>query len=308
MTAANATIDTRPAIERVISGPPARANWFSRKLRAPLYSVAKYAARSYIAGAQCGDAIRVAGRLSAAGIASTVGYWDGIGEPAGATLERYREALRGLAAAKLDSYLSIKLPSLEYSSEMTSVLAGVARQAGLRLHFDAMAPDSVDRTYNVIDELLTVGDNFSCTLPARWKRSASDADWALKRGLSVRVVKGQWADPYSGDIEPVEGFLRIVDRLAGRAKHVAVASHNLAVLRAAFERLLVTKTPTSLELLYGLPTRRQMALAKSLGVPVRIYVPYGEAYLPYCLGELKRNPRIAWWLLRDAVRRERGNI
>jgi proline dehydrogenase len=56
-----------------------------------------------------------------------------------------------------------------------------------------------------------------------------------------------------------------------------------------------------LEILYGLPAQRQIALARELGVAVRMYLPYGSAYLPYCLGQLRRRPRLAWWLLRDAV-------
>ena len=49
-----------------------------------------------------------------------------------------------------------------------------------------------------------------------------------------------------------------------------------------------------------------MNLAREFGVATRVYLPYGEAYLPYCLSQLKRNPRMAWWLLRDAVRRRLG--
>ena len=86
---------------------------------------------------------------------------------------------------------------------------------------------------------------------------------------------------------------------------MAVASHDVTTARRAIEALLTAGTPTTLELLYGLPSRRQIELWRELGVRVRVYIPYGAAYLPYCLAQIKRNPRIAWWLVRDALRRER---
>jgi proline dehydrogenase len=170
------------------------------------------------------------------------------------------------------------------------------------LHLDALGPETVDRTWAAIEDLVD-GSHFGCTIPGRWRRSLADADWAIEHRLGVRVVKGQWADPDDPRLDPRIGFIEIVRRLAGRARHVAVASHDLVTARRAIELLLTSRTSTTLELLYGLPSRKQMELARELGVPVRLYVPYGAAYLPYCLAQMKRNPQIAWWLVRDALRR-----
>ncbi len=181
-------------------------------------------------------------------------------------------------------------------------LASCAKRTGSRLHFDALGPETVDRTWQTIAEALPMSNDLGCTLPARWQRSAADADWAVAHRMAVRVVKGQWPDP-QGDVEPTSGFLALIDRLAGRARAVAVATHNVALAEQALRRLQTAGTPATLELLYGLPSRRQIEIAAKLQVPVRIYVPYGTAYLPYCLNALKRNPRIAWWLIRDSLRR-----
>jgi proline dehydrogenase len=54
-----------------------------------------------------------------------------------------------------------------------------------------------------------------------------------------------------------------------------------------------------MELLYGLPMRASRKLAERIGVAVRVYVPYGEAYMPYALGQVRRKPRILWWLAKD---------
>ncbi len=82
---------------------------------------------------------------------------------------------------------------------------------------------------------------------------------------------------------------------------VGVATHDLTTARSALGRLRDAGTPATLELLYGLPMVRQLDLAREFAVGVRVYIPYGEAYLPYCLSQLKRRPWLAWWLVRDAV-------
>jgi proline dehydrogenase len=82
---------------------------------------------------------------------------------------------------------------------------------------------------------------------------------------------------------------------------VSVASHDGALAGEALRRLQSAGTRCDLELLYGLPMRASLRVARRLGVPVRVYIPYGAAYLPYAVSRLRKSPRIAWWLLRDLV-------
>ena len=117
--------------------------------------------------------------------------------------------------------------------------------------------------------------------------------------MRVRVVKGQWADVVKPEVELREGFLAVVDRLAGRARHVAVATHDAWLAKEALGRLLKAKTPCELELLYGLPMGPALAAAREAGVPVRIYLPYGHGWLPYSISQVYKNPKILWWVLRD---------
>jgi proline dehydrogenase len=278
----------------------------TRAAKAPIYALGRRAARSYIAGASLEEALELGERLAAQGLRSTLGFWDAVGSDPAKVFAAYHAALVAIGASRRDSYLSIKFPSLGYSSEMLESLVREAKRLNVRLHFDALGPESVERTWMAVEAGQKQGADVGCTLPARWRRSADDADWAVKRALAVRVVKGQWADPNDARLDARRGFEAIVERLAGRARMVAVATHDLQTARTALERLTTAGTPTTLELLYGLPLQRQVRLAREYGVPTRIYLPYGEAYLPYCLSQLKRNPRMAWWLLRDAMTAKMG--
>jgi proline dehydrogenase len=121
-------------------------------------------------------------------------------------------------------------------------------------------------------------------------------------GLSARIVKGQWAERADRGGDPVqEGFLRVVDRLRGHAHQVAVATHDVALLSESLRRLQQAGTRCEVELLYGLPFRGPALRARSAGVPIRVYVPYGDAGAPYGRAELARNPAATWWLVQDLL-------
>ena len=56
-----------------------------------------------------------------------------------------------------------------------------------------------------------------------------------------------------------------------------------------------------LQVLYGLPAREVEAAARARNAALRLYVPYGSAYLPYALRSAWRNPRMIARLGRDLV-------
>lgn len=171
----------------------------------------------------------------------------------------------------------------------------------LRIHFDSLSPETADATWSAAVAAVAAGNAISCSLPGRWRRSIADAEIALEAGIVPRVVKGQWPDSDGHDIDMRVGFISVIRHLAGRAAHVAVASHDVPLAREAIRQLRAAGTNCELELLYGLPQRAAVEMARQEGVPVRFYVPYGRAYLPYCLGQLRRQPGLFWWLLRDAL-------
>jgi proline dehydrogenase len=265
-----------------------------------LRPLALRAARAYVAGDHLEDAVRVADRLAGRGLAATFGFWDAPGDSPRSVADQYVAAARVLAGRE-HAYLSIKVPSLAFSHELMAEVVDQAARANVRVHLDALAPDTVDRSRALVEKFLDAGADLSFTLPGRWRRSVADAAWAIERGIIVRVVKGQWPDPDAPGTDLRQGFLQVIDALAGRANHVAVASHDVPLVKQAVARLRTAATTTGLELLYGLPMRQSLHLADRLALGVHVYVPYGKAYLPYAMSRLGSDPRIAWWLVRDLM-------
>jgi len=277
----------------------------SRVLRKTIWAgwkrLAKLASRSYLAGAELQDAVQACRRFSEHGFAASVGYWNNPGDDPRLVADHYLATLDGLAHEDLNSYLSIKAPALGLNLELVAEIIERGEQAGIRVHFDALTPETAEPTFELIAQSLTPSRRIGCTLPGRWQRSLADADRAVALGLDVRVVKGEWADPVHPDIDLSSGFLAVIDRLAGRARHVGVATHDAGLAYDALCRLRAANTACELEQLFGLPLRDTIKVARDLEVPVRLYVPYGNAWVPYCLSQIRKQPRILWWVVRDAV-------
>jgi proline dehydrogenase len=226
-------------------------------------------ARRYVAGPELEDALRASERFDLVALA----YWDGAGEAKERVAAAYHEAAAALPSS---AYLSVKAPSIDYDADLL-------RSLDVELHLDALGPETQERVLGLGREL-----GAGVTLPARWRRSRGDAESLVDTGQPVRIVKGQWPDP-DGD---VSSFLELVDILAGRVPRLEVATHDTDLARAALERA----PGAELAQLYGLPRTNVLTDA------VRVYVPYGHAWLPYALKQVRENPRIAWWVVRDALK------
>jgi hypothetical protein len=271
--------------------------------RSVLTGTMKKAAKGYITGDVLLDAVKVQGQLAEQGTPATIGYWDADGESPRQVADQYLAGLEQLGANPNAGYLSIKLPSLQFDAALLDEVVRKALEVKRRLHFDSLAVEHADRTRATLESLRKKHPQLllSYSLPARWVRSPEDAEWAAKQNIGVRIVKGQWADPAAPKRDAREGFLAIADRLKGAAVHVSVATHDVPLAAEAIERLKAGGVSCDLELLYGLPMKASLRQARELHLPVRVYLPYGAAYLPYAVAKLRKNPRILWWLLKDAV-------
>jgi proline dehydrogenase len=277
-------------------------------LRPFVHGLAQRAARAYVVGPDLADAMKVCRSLDAKGSAATICAWNGEDDQAPDNAARCLNEIKAIALEQLNCYVSLKAHDLRFSQDLVAQVADQARDLGVGIHFDSMGPEAADRTFSLIDDLRRQNGNVGCTIPSRWMRSLDDAARAAQEGWRVRVVKGQWPDPREPGIDARANFLRIVDRLAGQAREVAVATHDPVLAREALRRLRAKGTASELELLFGLPLRRTVPVAKETGVPLRIYVPYGHAWLPYAIGQVRKNPRISLWIIRDLLTGYRSGL
>ena len=267
--------------------------------------IERRAAGAYLAGPKLSDALLTGDRIAERGYGIVLGFWNPDGADPRAVAGENLAALAALSARGGGWYLSIKAPALGYSRELIGQIA--AASAGIRavLHLDSHACETADETIALAAVASERHEQVGITIPGRWPRSPADAERAMQLGLRVRVVKGEWPDPGAPDLDMRAGFLAVIDRLAGRACHVSVATHDGQLAREAVGRLAAAGTPHDVELLLGLPFAPVVEVAREAGLPARVYIPYGHASLRYGLAYLRRNPRRIWWLVRDLLLRGR---
>ena len=281
----------------------------SATVSAAIMPLVQRAGRAYVGGETVSDALSIARRLDEDGLPTTLGFWDTKDYSACDVADVCLGAIRSLAESGLDSYLSIKPPALRFDRELTAALASAAHEWRVRVHCDSHGPEVAAASHAMEQAMLAhlEAGSLSTTLPGRWSRSLTDADWAIEQGIRVRVVKGQWPDPADPDRDMRAGYLEVIDRLAGRARHVGVATHDVPLAAEATARLRAAGTPFELELLYGMPMAPSLRWAKEVGAPVRVYVPFGKGFIPSAVGVLRRNPRLAWLVIKDLVSPQAGS-
>jgi len=266
-------------------------------LRSVLYA----AGRAYVPGYTLQDAMGVAGRLASNNIACTIGYFHGGNSSPDSVVDACNAIVAAVSALKPEGYVSIKAPAFGYQSDLLASVVLKAKEKGTLAHFDSHEHSTADATINCVVQAVALGGAVGLTIPGRWQRSLADADLASQLGVRVRVVKGEWPDPVSPELDMRSGFLQVVDRLAGRAEEVAVATHDPWLATESVKRLRAAGTKCELELLNGLPSRRMIAIARKHSVPLRVYIPFGVSWRPYALGRLRDNPRILWWVAHDSA-------
>lgn len=279
-----------------MTGPRALAPWLR-----PWRPLLDLAGRAYVPATLAG-ALQHARRQADAGRACTLGCFNDSTESPLEVAARVCASIEAMAALAPPGYASIKAPGLHYDLEALDRILAHCRRHGQLAHFDSHDIGHAELTLACVERALEQGLQAGLSLPGRWSRSLADAAHACSLGVRVRVVKGEWPDPLQPDADARAGFLAVVDALiAHRAKQAAVASHDAALVREALRRLQAAGIACELELLHGLPTREALAVAQAMGVPVRIYVPYGVAWRPYAMRKALRRPRILLWLAKDLV-------
>lgn len=244
-------------------------------------------------------AARRCARLNRGGFGATIGYFQADAAGPEEVLAANIAVASLFAGHPGDVQLALKAPPLGFDAAAIRRVAEAADASGLALIFDAHGLDFAAPTLAAAAALLKDFPRTGIVLPARWRRSLQDAADFRETTARIRLVKGEWADPAWGEADVAANYLALVARLAGRAAPVAVATHDPDLAARALTLLLAAGTPCELEQLRGLPGRRTRAVARRLGVPVRIYVPFGPGWWPYAVDKALARPYLLAWLLRD---------
>lgn len=187
------------------------------------------------------------------------------------------------------SQLGILIDPL-FCRENLSFLAELARLRGHTIRLDMEDARITDATINLAIYLNDKFHNVGVALQANLHRTNKDIHHLIKHDVSVRLVKGAYKEncdiAFQSD-HAIEGwFFDYAARLySEKANKPAIATHDEELIEDIHE-LITDSKYYDYELLYGIRRDLQKDL-KDKGYKVRIYVPFGKDWMPYCTRRLK---------------------
>lgn len=288
-------------------GAPTRLGTLVSILLAPF-------ARRFIAGTTLAEAIDAVKRMEAAGLHTTL---DHLGESvtsreeALSATEKYIIILKALKEQGLQTYVSVKLTQLgldidkQLCAENLRRIVETAEQVKGFVRVDMEGSDETDGTLDVIRELKTNrAVPLGGVLQAMLLRTPEDMVDLMRREIPVRLCKGAYKEPPDIALQDMDEirkqFLSLAKRLLTSGGFPAIATHDpwlIERLQAFAKKQGIDPARFEFQMLHGI--RRRLA-GKILeeGYRVRIYVPFGRAWVPYTWRRLRERKENVWFVFK----------
>jgi proline dehydrogenase len=270
----------------------ATSDRFERAVRATWRGemFAYHLASRYVAGRTADDALVTARGLAASGVLSSIDlFGENVVDPAEA--DRVADAYVALAGRLRDAppgtYLSVDLSHFAVDEPGPGPRRRLERVAaalpeGARIQVGAEDAARADRILETVLAVARAGGAVAATVQANLRRSERDAGTLAEAGVPIRLVKGAYVEAPAvarrwGE-ETSLAFVELAHRLHRAGATVSLATQD-RVLR---EALLPAMPGVEVEMLLGVRPEDHAGLV-ARGIPVRVYVPYGEDWFRYAM-------------------------
>jgi proline dehydrogenase len=286
------------------------------------WGAARGMAMRFVAGENVTDALATALALNKKGLLVTLDY---LGESVTseadtqAVVKTYRDLLAGITTQDAQASVSLKLThlGLDISEELCIAnlrhLLGEAKARGILVTIDMESSAYTDRTLRIYRTLRDEYefDNVGTVIQAYLYRSKQDMAELATEGAHIRLCKGAYLEPAEvafpekADVDKQYLDLMTDYLQAPPPAYLCIATHDEKMIMAA-EKLIDKRSAMSsrceFQMLYGIRASRQEQLVAE-GYPVRIYLPFGEAWYPYFMRRLAERPANVWFFIRSLVRK-----
>jgi len=281
--------------------------------------VSKGIVQRFVAGETLEDALNTARRLQEKKIGTA---FDFLGEnvateqEACVATDAYIRVLDAVAKSGLPSpYISIKLTALGLDLSDAMAAQNLFRiLEAARAHQDAFVRVDMEgsaytqRTLDIVRAARREYGNVGTVLQSSLRRTDADLELLITEGISVRLVKGAYAESsataFSDKADVDTAYVRQMKALLLHGRHPAIASQDEAILHEA-KRFVrengVENDRYEFQMLLGIRRDLQETLAQE-GYHVRAYVPFGASWYPYFMRRLAERPANVAFILRNLLR------
>jgi proline dehydrogenase len=266
-----------------------------------------YVAKPYVAGESVEQAVKRVHELGAEGALATM---DVLGESVYSRekaqwfVDQYLALLDVISREKLRASISLKPTMLglkideSFCAENIERIVARAKELSTEVTVDMEDHTTTDATLRMYSALLARYDNVGTVLQAYMRRTLSDIE-ALPAGSRVRLCKGIYIEAREiawRDYTTVRGnYVAALKKLLKRGIYTEIATHDEYLVWAAMaqlDKMALKPEQYEFQMLLGVdPQLRKLILAA--GHRLRVYVPYGVDWYPYCTRRLRENPEMA---------------
>ncbi len=279
--------------------------------------VVGFFAKDYVAGRQLEDSVAVATALNAERTLATIdllGEFITTREEAAGFKDQCLEILRTIEAHGLAANLSLK-PSqmglqLDRSFAFDNIREIVALAAAKRnfVRIDMEDVPCTDATLEIFRQLRAeFPEHVGTVLQAYLRRTAADIEALGDAPLNVRLCKGIYNEAREHAYKDYEvinrNYLYCLEKLFEQGAYVGIATHDERLVVEALRliaRYRLRPEQYEFQMLLGVDEQLRRLLVAQ-GHRLRVYVPFGESWLPYSKRRLKENPSIARHALRQML-------
>lgn len=228
---------------------------------------------------------------------------------------QYETLLATIDELGLDSNIHVKPTHLglkldkEFCYQNIKRLVEVAGRYGNHVRIDMEDSPTVDDTLDIYFRLQEEYDNIGCVLQACLRRTRKDVRRLVEVKGSVRICKGIYIEPRDIaylDFEVIrKNYVWMLEELLRGGCYVGIAGHDEWVIWESFrviDQLGLDPSQYEFQMLHGVDAQLRKIILDA-GHRLRVAVPYGPMWYPYSVRRLRKNPRIARYVLRALFKR-----
>ncbi|WP_282940262.1 proline dehydrogenase family protein [Paenibacillus sp. RC67] len=278
-----------------------------------LYSLLSRAAGRYVTGDARADGLNSGTLLRNKGYEVSLEY---IGEnicrlsDCEQAVQEFQELIRACAVSGAASRISLDLshiglsiqPELAYHN--LRLLAEEAEKHNLTILISMEETAKTDLILSVYKQAIAHYSNLGITLQAHLYRTPQDLEELLPLGGRIRIVKGAYQESASDAMPRSEAlneqFLKLVARCIQTGCTVSAATHDEALIMEMRQRGYFNAQHFEIEMLYGIRPELSSNL-HAAGVPVRIYLTYGEEWYLYVCHRIAEFPPNLYLAVTDII-------
>lgn len=296
------------------------------------WSYAWKIASRFVAGTTLAESTLVVKKVNAAGFVATLDHLGEQTESLSDAQTATEEIIDLIVAIKdngVRSNVSIKLSQIglvldfEECKQNLKKIIEKAKQCDVFVRIDMEDSSLTDATLQLLYWAHSLYGGVGIVIQSYLFRSSNDVEELLNKGITMRLVKGAYKEPYSIAFKKKSDVDINYDLLTDKILKDPQVKNYEPFIEGIFPSFLGLGTHDDRRIKFGINLAKQLGLGKTqveiqmlFGIrkdlqekyvhseyPVRLYIPYGIHWFPYFMRRLAERPANVWFFVSNFFHR-----